>query len=236
MAVQLVQRVEVRPLVESMEGIPQLLGCIKEATGAYVYVNAGFADRVGLSPEACLGKTVADIFPPDFADSYAAQDAVILQTGRPLQHHLELIVRADGSIGWYVTAKTRLESNDGEILGIAVLSVDLRSHVQSAHSGLAQALGAIRVDPGYPWRVADLAGIAGISPKKFQRLARSSLGLAPQSLIQRIRIEHAVHLMTTTRQSLGAISAECGFYDQSSFTRQFTKLLGLTPGAYRRVR
>jgi PAS domain S-box-containing protein len=219
-----------------MEGIPQLLGCIKDVSGAYVYVNAGFADRVGRSPEACVGKTVADIFPPDFADSYAAQDAVILRTGRPLQHHLELIVRADGSIGWYITAKARLTSAEGEILGISVLSVDLRSHMQSAHSGLAQALAAIREDPGHPWRVADLAAIAGISSKKFQRLARSTLGLSPQSLIQRLRIEHAVHLMTTTRQSLGAISAECGFYDQSSFTRQFTKLLGLTPGAYRRFR
>ena len=27
----------------------------------------------------------------------------------------------------------------------------------------------------------------------------------------------------------------CGFYDQSSFTRQFRSVLGLTPGAYRSI-
>ena len=43
----------------------------------------------------------------------------------------------------------------------------------------------------------------------------------------------AVLLITTTDATLGEISAACGFYDQSSFTRQFRSVLGLTPGAYR---
>ena len=33
--------------------------------------------------------------------------------------------------------------------------------------------------------------------------------------------------------ALGEIAAACDFYDQSSFTRQFRFVLGLTPGAYR---
>jgi AraC-like DNA-binding protein len=35
---------------------------------------------------------------------------------------------------------------------------------------------------------------------------------------------------------LGDIASECGFYDQSSFTKQFRAVLGVTPGAYRRLR
>lgn len=217
-----------------MEGIPQVLGCIKDVHGVYRYVNAGFADRLGRRPDELIGATVSEIFPPEFAHSYAAQDDQVLTSGRPLQRQLELIVRADDRIGWYVTSKTRLVSGEGEVLGIAVLSVDLRAQLHSAHAGLARTLDALREDVGAPWRVADLAERAGLSEKQFQRLTRRSLGLSPQQLVQRLRVEEAVRLMTTTNLSLGAISAECGFYDQSSFTRQFTKLLGLTPGAYRR--
>jgi AraC-like DNA-binding protein len=80
-----------------------------------------------------------------------------------------------------------------------------------------------------------MAEIAGVSSTSLERLARRTLGLPPQQLLQRLRIEHAVFLITHTSQSMGDVAAECGFYDQSSFTRQFRKVLGLTPGAYRRV-
>jgi AraC family transcriptional regulator len=93
----------------------------------------------------------------------------------------------------------------------------------------------VRERVGYPWRVPELASLAGLSPKQLERLTSRTLGLSPQRLVQRLRIEQAVRLITETRASLGAISAECGFYDQSSFTKQFRSVLGLTPGAYRRA-
>ena len=117
-----------------------------------------------------------------------------------------------------------------------MLSVDLHAQLESGHSGLAAAIEAIRADVGQPWRVADLAALAGLSPKQLERLARRTLGLSPQRLVQRLRLEHAVHAIVTTDASLGEISAECGFYDQSSFTKQFRAVLGVTPGAYRRLR
>lgn len=220
-------------MVEIMAGLPRVLGCVKDQDGRYVYVNDGFADRVGRRSAELIGRTAHEIFPAEFAHSYATQDAQVLRTGRPLHNQLELIVRADGTLGWYVTAKARLTAFNGEVLGIAVTSVDAQARMTESTSGLARALDAVRSDVGHPWRVPELARIAAMSAKTFQRQARKSLGLSPQQLIQRLRIEHAVHLMQTTRLSLGEISAECGFYDQSSFTRQFTRLLGLTPGAYR---
>ena len=216
-----------------MTGLPRILGCLKDTNGRYVYVNDGFADRLGRRSDELIGRTAHEIFPADFADSYAVQDETVLRTGRPLQNQLELIVRADGTLGWYVTAKARLVGADGAVLGLAVTSVVAPSRVSDSTSGVARAIHAIREDVGYPWRIPELAEIANMSPKKFQRQTRQAMGISPQQLIQRLRMEHAVHMMRTTRQSLGAISAECGFYDQSSFTRQFTRLLGLTPGAYR---
>ena len=220
--------------VELVDGLPQVLGCIKAPDGPYRWANTGFANRLGLTTDEVVGCTVEELFPVEFARSYAAQDSLVLATGRPLQHHLELIVRADGDIGWYVTSKSRLLGRDDEAWGLAVLSIDLQSQLESAHSGLARTLAAVRDDVGRPWRVPELAGIAGLSPKQLERLSRRTLGLSPQRLVQRLRLEHAVHLITSTDATLGAVAAECGFYDQSSFTKQFRAVLGLTPGAYRR--
>ena len=239
MAVELIQkpipREVLRPFTELVEGIPQVMASAKGVDGRYVFVNTGFCDRVGLTAGDLLGKRVSDLFAPEMASSYAAQDADVIATGKPLRGHLELIVRADGSLGWYVTNKSALRDDVG-IVGVAVLSVDLQSQVNSAHAGLAQVIAAVRRDIHHGWRVAEMARIAGLSSPQLERLCRRTLGIPPQKLLQRLRLEHAVHLITSTAMSMGDISAECGFYDQASFTRQFRSVLGLTPGAYRRSR
>lgn len=239
MAVELIQKPipgeVLRPFAELVAGIPQVMASAKATDGRYVFVNAGFCDRVGVSADRILGRTVQNFFATEMADSYAAQDADVISTGKPLRGHLELIVRADGSLGWYVTNKSALR-DDEEIVGVAVLSIDLQSQVNSAHAGLASVIASVRREIHHGWRVAEMAEIAGLSSSQLERLCRRTLGIPPQKLLQRLRLEHAVHLITTTSLSMGDVSAECGFYDQASFTRQFRAVLGLTPGAYRRAR
>ncbi len=211
------------------------MGSIKDLGDRHRYANEGFCARLGLKSSEVIGATVRELFGDELADSYLQQDELVLKTGRPLQNHLELIVRSDGQLGWYVTSKSVIRSDSGAPLGIAVLSVDLHSQVNSAHAGLARVIAAIRERIDLPWRVAQMAQMAGVSSPSLERLARRTLGLPPQQLLQRLRLEHAVALITQTSMSMGDIAAECGFYDQSSFTRQFRKVLGLTPGAYRRA-
>ncbi len=235
MDVELIQNQSVVLFRQLVDGVPQVMGSIKDLNDRHVYVNEGFCARLGLKSSEVIGATVRELFGDELADSYLQQDELVLKTGRPLQNHLELIVRADGQLGWYVTSKSVIRSDSGASLGIAVLSVDLHSQVNSAHAGLARVIAAIRERIDLPWRVAQMAEIAGVSSPSLERLARRTLGLPPQQLLQRLRLEHAVALITQTTMSLGDIAAESGFYDQSSFTRQFRKVLGLTPGAYRRA-
>ncbi len=235
MDVELIQNQSVVLFRQLVDGVPQVMGSIKDLNDRHVYVNEGFCARLGLKLSEVIGATVRELFGDELADSYLQQDELVLKTGRPLQNHLELIVRADGQLGWYVTSKSVIRSDSGASLGIAVLSVDLHSQVNSAHAGLARVIAAMRERIDLPWRVAQMAEIAGVSSPSLERLARRTLGLPPQQLLQRLRLEHAVALITQTSMSMGDIAAESGFYDQSSFTRQFRKVLGLTPGAYRRA-
>jgi len=220
--------------IDLVDGLPQVMAAAKDVHGRYVYVNRGFADRVGKRARDVVGRSVGDLFAKELASSYAAQDAEVLRSGKPLQGHLELIVRADGRLGWYLTSKTRLLDDDGDVLGVAVASVDLQSQMDSAHLGLATALEAVRSDMAHPWRVTEIANLADLSTTQLERLCRRTLGMSPRGVLQRLRLEHAVRLLSTTSMSAGEVAAACGFYDQSSFTRQFRSVLGLTPGAYRR--
>jgi len=229
-----IPRAVLKPLAELVDGIPQVMASAKSLDGRYVFVNTGFCDRVGRSTEHIVGRTVHDLFAPEMAASYAAQDDEVIASGSPLRGQLELIVRADGSLGWYVTNKSALVDDVGGVVGVAVLSIDLQSQVNSAHAGLAGVIAAVRREIDRGWRVAEMARISGLSSTQLERLCRRTLGIPPQKLLQRLRLEHAVHLITTTRLSMGDVAAECGFYDQASFTRQFRAVLGLTPGAYRK--
>lgn len=52
---------------------------IKDKNGIYHYCNQAFADFLGLSKEAILGKTAYDIFPKHLADIYSARDTALFE-------------------------------------------------------------------------------------------------------------------------------------------------------------
>ncbi|MEZ5950821.1 MAG: helix-turn-helix domain-containing protein [Planctomycetaceae bacterium] len=52
--------------------------------------------------------------------------------------------------------------------------------------------------------------------------------------MREIRIGVARRLLETSDYSLAKIAADCGFYDQSHFSRQFKESTGLAPLAYRK--
>jgi AraC-like DNA-binding protein len=82
----------------------------------------------------------------------------------------------------------------------------------------------------------DLASIAGLSPFHFSRAFRDSFGDSPHRYILRRRIEHSQGLMLSTKASLADIALQCGLVDQAHFGKLFRRLVGETPGAWRRAR
>ena len=81
-----------------------------------------------------------------------------------------------------------------------------------------------------------LARVCGLSTKHFSCAFRQSTGLPPhQGLLQR-RVEKAKQLLRDSRSPLADVAADCGFADQSHFTRVFTRAVGISPGQWRRAR
>ncbi|WP_431246730.1 helix-turn-helix domain-containing protein [Leifsonia xyli] len=82
-------------------------------------------------------------------------------------------------------------------------------------------------------RVEQLADRFGMGVRRLQRLIAGHIGFGPKWLIQRYRLqEAAAALRTEAPPQIAALAAELGYTDQAHFSREFTTVVGTTPGAY----
>ena len=87
---------------------------------------------------------------------------------------------------------------------------------------------------GLSLHVADLAGLVQLSISHFSRAFSASFGEPPFAYIRARRIRHAQIMLLNTREPLSRVALECGMNDQAHFTRVFRKIVGVTPGLWRR--
>jgi AraC-like DNA-binding protein len=79
-----------------------------------------------------------------------------------------------------------------------------------------------------------LAEQCGLSVNYFSRAFKECTGLPPHQWLIRRRIEVARALLSNPDISLAEVALICGFADQSHFTRVFSRVMGISPGAWRR--
>jgi len=79
-----------------------------------------------------------------------------------------------------------------------------------------------------------LAIAANFSPHHFASLFKGSTGLTPHQYVLQQKIELAKRLLLDARYSLTDVAQQAGFQTQSHFSTTFHKMMGLSPGDYRR--
>jgi AraC-like DNA-binding protein len=126
----------------------------------------------------------------------------------------------------------------------------LTAHVAHGYGGLRRSTELARGGLA-PWQVkracekleADLVGkfsleqVAAefdLSVSHFSRAFRVSTGLPPHQWLLRQRVNTAKQLMSVRDLSLSEIAISAGFANQSHFTRVFSAVVGMSPGAWRR--
>lgn len=80
---------------------------------------------------------------------------------------------------------------------------------------------------------AELAREGGMSPRTFSRLFKRATKLSPLAYLIRRRIEHACEILRATDQPVTQIAYLSGFSDSNYFAREFRKIKGESPSAYR---
>jgi AraC family transcriptional regulator len=84
-------------------------------------------------------------------------------------------------------------------------------------------------------RVCDLAAEAGVHPVHLARTFRARVGRGVGDYVQRLRVRAACEQLRDRHASLAGVAADCGFADQSHLTRTFKRILGATPGGFRKA-
>jgi AraC family transcriptional regulator len=84
-------------------------------------------------------------------------------------------------------------------------------------------------------RTDDCATAARLSNSHFRRAFKVTFGLTFFRYVNQRRIERAQEMMVMTDQPLCQIAEQCGFADQSHFTRVFRRLVGPSPALWRRL-
>jgi AraC-like DNA-binding protein len=75
---------------------------------------------------------------------------------------------------------------------------------------------------------------AAISPRNLDRLFQRLLGFSPKSFARIIRFQKALRiLMEDAASTLAEVSAECGYFDQSHFVKDFRRFTGGVPHGYK---
>jgi len=78
-----------------------------------------------------------------------------------------------------------------------------------------------------------IAASIGMTASGFSRQFRAVTGETFMSFMQKLRIGHACHLLTTTPMAITDICREAGFSNLSNFNRVFLGLRGCTPRQFR---
>jgi PAS domain S-box-containing protein len=194
-------------MAELLDTAPGIMYCVKSADGRYLAVNHAFAERVGKADRReVVGRRATDLFAAHLAEPYESQDRAVIETGRPLRDALELIADRNGHSGWFVSNKQAIRNTSGDIVGVAVLSVDLRRR-QEDRVDVDAFAAVMALAPEHLTRtveVAELAAAAGLTATQLERRMRRALGLSPRQYLVRLVRPERVHSAVHARRRLHA--------------------------------
>ncbi|SKA82762.1 PAS domain S-box-containing protein [Prosthecobacter debontii] len=203
----------------------------------FIAANRRFWRRFGFQSEAeLIGKTDFDLFPEQLARNYRADDEDILSSGEPKRKIVEPFFNQQGLPDWFFTHKLPIRSVSGAVIGIMgiIETYAAASAVKTPYFQLDRAVNHIREHFRETIAVTDLAKLAGLSVRQFNRLFQQVFQSSPRTFLIKTRIQAACQELRRSDLDLTEIAQHSGFCDQSAMTLHFRQHMGTTPARYRR--
>jgi AraC family transcriptional regulator len=203
-------------------------------------------------PVALLDQPYHDLFfyVPRSAFDAIAEDANAPRIGGLKHNSMAFDDATIAHLGWAVLPAVRGPGQANQLF-LDHVFLALGTHVAQTYGGMRPVsrptLGGLA-----PWQVRrakeifcakldgsvslkEVARECGLSVSYFSRAFRRSVGVPPHSWLLQHRIEVAKEKLRDRQLSVSQVALACGFADQSHLTRVFSRMLGLSPAAWRRA-
>ena len=98
----------------------------KDLAGRKTLANRADFQNMGFATEAdALGKSDAEVYLPEVAAQFEADDRIVLQSARPVLNREELLIDARGRRRWLLTSKLPLCDGKGRVIGLVGVGRDI---------------------------------------------------------------------------------------------------------------
>jgi AraC family transcriptional regulator len=167
--------------------------------------------------------------PLEILPHFAKPDPLVYQIGMALKAEFEL-------------------NHSGNRFYIDAMATALAAHVLQHYSShkqmlpepvkglpaykLSEAIAYIQDHLDKELSLTEIAAEVKMSPYYFARLFKQSMGIAPYQYLIQQRVERAKRLLKQRNDAIVDVALQCGFANQSHFTKLFRQLTGMTPKAY----
>lgn len=99
---------------------------------------------------------------------------------------------------------------------------------------IAQALDYISIHYMEPLKISELAENCHISESHFRKIFTAYMSMGPMEYINMVRVRTACDLLKRTDDFVTDVANKCGFATFSTFSRNFKKIMGVSPNEWRK--
>ncbi|HTT65552.1 MAG TPA: helix-turn-helix domain-containing protein [Bryobacteraceae bacterium] len=138
--------------------------------------------------------------------------------GRPARQLRERLLEAG-------TPQAKLQTLEQALLARAARRLEL-------HPAVAFALQEFHGLP-HTRTIGEVTGQIGLSPKRFIQIFSADVGLTPKLFCRVRRFQRVLRLIGSKRPvEWAGVAADCGYFDQAHFIRDFRAFSGINPSTY----
>jgi AraC-like DNA-binding protein len=103
--------------------------------------------------------------------------------------------------------------------------------LENSHlSRIARAIQQIRANYARSLSIEELAQVAGMSSSSFHRHFRAVTAMSPLQYQKQIRLQEARTRLLTAATDVAAVGFDVGYDNPSQFSREYSRLFGVSPG------